>query len=96
MIVDVAGEGLWDMLKALFGQIKYSFLSKDKKIEFNLKQLQKKYWFEQLILESPSLVELIKKDDELKTYLTSRKKLRRLLHNSIERKHFKKKINEKL
>lgn len=96
MIVDVAGEGLWGILKALFRQIKYSFLSKDKKIEFNLKQLQKKYWFEQLILESPSLVDLIKKDDELKIYLTSRKKLRRLLHNSIERKHFKKTVSAKL
>ena len=96
MIIDVGAESPWEILKSIFGRIKYSFLSKDQKIEFNLNQLQKKYWFEQLVLESPSLIQLIKNDNELKTYLTSRRKLQKLLHNSTERKNFKKMISQKL
>ncbi|ALS77131.1 MULTISPECIES: hypothetical protein [Planococcaceae] len=96
MVLDVGAESLWEILKSIFGRIKYSFLSKNQKIEFNLSQLQKKYWFEQLVLESPSLVQLIKNDHELQTYLTSRRKLQKVLHNSTARKKFKEMINQKL
>jgi hypothetical protein len=83
-------------LKSILGRIKYSFLSKDQKIEFNLSQLQKKYWFEQLVSEDPSVVKLIKNDSELRVYLTSTRTLKKVLHNSEERKKFKEMINQKL
>ncbi|TWT25851.1 hypothetical protein [Planomicrobium sp. CPCC 101110] len=95
-MIDVGAESLWELLKSILERIKYSLLSKDQKIEFNLSQLQKKYWFEQLVSESPSLVQLIKNDHELQAYLTSRRKLKKVLHNSIARKKFKEMISQKL
>lgn len=95
-MIDAGAESLWEILKSILGRIKYSFLSKDQKSEFNLSQLQKKYWFEQLVSESPSLVQLIKNDNELQTYLTSRRKLQKVLHNSTARKKFQEMISQKL
>ncbi|MGO1059209.1 hypothetical protein ACTL32_08790 [Planococcus sp. FY231025] len=96
MLIDIGAEGIWEILKSMLGRIRYSFLSKDQKIEFNLSQLQKKYWFEQLVSEYPSVDKLIKNDSELKVYLTSTRKLKKVLHNSEERKKFKEMINQKL
>lgn len=95
-MVDAVVEGLWGILKSVNGRIRYSFLSRNQKVEFNLGQLQKKYWFEQLVKESPSIIQLIKNDDELKVYVISRGKLRKVMHNSSTRKSFKEIINRKL
>lgn len=93
---ELAGEGLWELLKALGGKIKYGFLSTDQKVECNLKKLQEKYWFEQLSKEAPFLADRMKEEEELKIYLTSRKKLRRLLHASKERQLFKQLVRRKI
>lgn len=95
-MLELAGESLWDLLKALIGKMKYGFLSKNQKVEFNLNQLQKKYWFEQLIRESPFEADWMIEEEELKIYLTSSKKLRRLLHTSKERQLFKQLVKRKI
>lgn len=95
-MLETAGEGLWDLLKALIGKIKYGFLSKNQKVDFNLNQLQERYWFEQLSKESPFLAGWMKEEEELKIYLTSSKKLRRLLHTSKERQLFKQLVKRKI
>jgi len=65
MLIDVDAENLCAILKAIFRRINDSvlsnFLSKDQKIGFNVTQLQNKYWFEQLVSEFPSLIQLINK-----------------------------------
>lgn len=89
-MLDGGAESLWEILKSILERIKYGLLSKERKIEFNLSQLQKKYWFEQLVSESPSIAQLLKNDLQLQTYLTSRRKLQKVLHNSTARKNFRK------
>ncbi|AIY05701.1 hypothetical protein Plano_1736 [Planococcus sp. PAMC 21323] len=73
-----------------------SFRSKDQKIEFNFSQLQKNIGLKKLASESQYLVQLIKSDNELKTYLTSIRKLQKVLYNSRACKKFEEMISQKL
>ena len=91
---DYNSNEIWKIFKEIASLIRYHFLSKEAKFEFNLKQLREKYWFEQM-LKISTINQLIEKDKELRVYLTSRKNVRSLFRDKDERKKFKEWVDKK-
>ena len=89
LLTEQNSKAIWDIFKEIVSLIRYRFFSDEDKFAFNLKQLKEKYWFEQLLLKVPTIIQLIEEDGELRDYLTSRKNVRSLLREKDERKKFK-------
>lgn len=83
-------EALWEIIKDIIIYIKYIFLSKERKFAFNLNLIQEKYWYQKLLENKPAINKVIEGDRELKDYISSRKKVRKMLRDKDERQHFKK------
>ena len=88
MVILLTEQDIWNTLKEIGSLIRYGFLTNEDKIEFNLKKLKEKYWFEQM-MKNPPFLQLIEEDKELRDYLSSRKNVRSLLREKDERKIFK-------
>ncbi|WP_342573891.1 hypothetical protein MHH37_16755 [Solibacillus sp. FSL K6-1781] len=89
-------ETIWETIKDTFAYIKYLTLSKERKIEVNISLVQEKYWFQELIIINPSILTLIKEDNEIREYFLSRKMVRKLLRDKNERKLFKELLTDRL
>ena len=76
--------------------IKYIFLSKERKSAFNLNLIQGKNWYQKLLENKPAINKVIEGDRELNDYISSRKKVRKMLKNKDERQHFKNWLEAKL
>ncbi len=84
------------IFKDILSYIKYLFLSKEDKLESNLRLVKEKYWFQQLVEHQPSILDIIERDNDFKAYFSSRKKVWKLLRDTEERQRFKSCLKEKL
>ncbi|RDI42224.1 hypothetical protein [Falsibacillus pallidus] len=89
-------EAIWEIIKDIFGYLKYLTLSKEAKIIANFNLIKNKYWFEQLVNNQPSILKLIEEDDDIREYFASRKNVRSLLSSKKDRQHFKNLLNQKI
>jgi len=85
-------QGLWELIKDSLSYCKYFFLSREQKRAFNVRSVQERYWFQQLVKEHPSISTFIEEDQEFRAYFSSRKRVRKLLRNKDERTRFIKRI----
>ena len=88
-------EAVWEIIKDIFTYFKYIFLSKEGKFSSNVSLVKEKYWFQELLENKPNINQVIEGDKELKDYLSSRKKVRKLLREKDERQNFKKWLETK-
>lgn len=89
-------EAIWETFKDIFFYINYLFISKEDKLESNLRLVREKYWFQQIVEHQPSILEIIESDNHLKAYFSSRKKVRKLLRDREERQRFKSCLEDKV
>ncbi|PIC70608.1 hypothetical protein [Sporosarcina sp. P17b] len=86
---------IWEIIKDIFTYINYIFLSKERRLSSNISLVKEKYWFRKLSERNPNIYLVIEEDKELKDYLSSRKKVRKLLRDKNERQNFKKWLETK-
>lgn len=86
---------IWEITKDILTYINYIFLSKERRLSSNVSLVKEKYWFRKLSEKNPNIYLMLEEDKELKDYLSSRKKVRKLLRDKNERQNFKKWLETK-
>ncbi|PIC69368.1 hypothetical protein CSV77_13835 [Sporosarcina sp. P16b] len=86
---------IWEIIKDIFTYINYIFLSRERRLSSNISLVKEKYWFRKLSERNLNIYLVIEEDKELKDYLSSRKKVRKLLRDKNERQNFKKWLETK-
>ncbi|MFJ5770150.1 hypothetical protein [Psychrobacillus sp. NPDC093180] len=89
-------QAIWGIIKDVFSYVKYLTLSKEEKTEVNIRLVKDKYWFQELMLNEPSILKLVDGDKEFRRYFSSRKMVRKLLRDKEERQRFKGLLNDRL